>query len=372
MMISHDDLTRLAALESEHGILSAYLKLDPQLLRDPAQPAMKFKGAAKRFLRRSDDRWRAALDREKGRVLEFLEGWSPRGRTLTLFACAPAGIWEVISLDVPLPSLVTVDATTHTALLAQCLDEHPVFAVVVVQRDKAQVYVAQERGAESMEAIESEVPGRHDQGGWAQARWQRHIEFHVAEHLKKVIEELERLLYQKRFNRLAVGGPEETVAEFVRMLPDPLARTVLATFSVNLKHDTDAMILERARRARDEHERRSELELIHRLADAAGPHGRGTLGIGPSVDAIVAGRVLTLLVVDGLEAEGSACSRCAYFAAERFDRCPACDGAAERVQDLVERAVERAYLAGAHVEFVFGAAREWLLERAGMGALLRF
>lgn len=372
-MLSHEQLARIAYLRSDEGIVSAYLRIDPHLMHDPTQPLVKFKGASKRYLRRTtDERGRAALERERDRIVRFLEGWKPRGRALALFACTPADAWEVVPLEVPVPSLVTVDTTTHTALLAQVLDEYPLFAVAVVQRDKARIYVTEQRIAETVGAIESDVPGRHDQGGWSQARFQRHIEVHVAEHLKKVVEELERLFYTKRFNRLVAGGPEEAVNELLQMLPEPVRRTVIGSFPVNLKHDQEADLFERARRVWKEHERRSELELVAAIADAAESNGRGTLGIDATLEAAIEGRVLTLAVADGVEKEGSACLRCEYFAAQPFDRCPACGGDAERAPDVVERAIERAYLAGAHIETVFGDARERLLARGGLGALLRY
>ena len=373
MMISHDELARIAALESEHGIVSAYLKIDPHLMHDPSQPLVKFKGAAKRFLRRAPEaRWRKALERERDRILQYLESWPPRGRALAVFAGTPDHIWEALPLGVPVPSLVSVDTTTHTALLAQILDEHPLFAVAVVQRDKARLYVAEQRTAETMEPIESTVPGRHDQGGWSQARFQRHIEVHVAEHLKKVVEELERLFYSKRFNRLAVGGSDEAVQELLKMLPEPIRRTVIGSFSVNLKHDQDRDVLERAREVWEAHERQSERELVSRLSDAAESNGRGTLGIDSTVEAVLEGRVQTLAIAEGVTKDGAACTRCDYFAARAFERCPVCGADAEPAPDIFERAVERAYLAGAHIETVFGEAREWILARGGIGALLRY
>jgi peptide chain release factor subunit 1 len=372
-MFTHEELTHIAELRSDDGVVSAYLRIDPHLMHDPTQPLVKFKGASKRYLRRStDERARASLERERDRIARFLKGWKPRGRALAIFACTPAGIWEVVPLEVPVPSLVTVDTTTHTALLAQVLDEYPRFVVAVVQRDKARLYVAEQRTAETLEAISSAVPGRHDQGGWSQARFQRHIEFHVTEHLKKVALELERWFYAKRFNRLAVGGAEEAVHELSKMLPEPVRRTVIGTFPVNLKHDDDTDLLERARRVWEEHERQSELDLVATLADAAASNGRGVLGIDAVLEAVVGGRVQILAVADGVEKEGSACLRCDYIAARAFDRCPVCGGDAERAPDIIERAIERAYLTGAHIETVFADAREHLLARGGLGALLRY
>lgn len=372
-MLSHKELTRLAALKSEDGILSTYIKVDPQLMYDRGHPLAQFKGAVKRFTRRANNARRlATLEREKERVLRFLEGWEPSGRGLVIFSCQPAEIWEVLSLDVPVPSFVDADTTTNTAFLVRVLDEYPRFVVALVQRDRARIYIAEQRSARERAEITSGVPGRHDQGGSAQARFERHIEFLALEHLKKVADELEQLYYERPFNRLAVGGTEEAVKELVKTLPQQLSRRVIGTFAVDFKHETEEAMLERARQVREEDERRLEKELVERVVDAAKSGGQGVLGIEEALRAVREGRVHTLLVADGAMKDGTACLSCDYFAAKKFERCPVCGGAAEPASDIVDRAVERAFLAGAHVEIVLGEARRWLVAQGGMAAILRY
>lgn len=372
-MISRKEVERLATLRSEEGILSAYVKIDPQLGYEPSQPAVRFKGALKRFARRTkDERWLAVAEREKDSVLRFLEGLEVTSRGLAIFSCQPANIWEVVQLGVLVPSLVSVDTTTNTGLLVQVLDEYPRFVVAVVQRDNASIYITEQRVAEEAAEVESHVPGQHDKGGWAQARFQRHIEFHVERHLNRVIEELEQLYYDQPFNRLAVGGTEETANELAKMLPEPLSKRVIGTFSVDFKHQTEDEILEQARELLREDERQSEKQLVEQLADAAESGGRGVVGIDETVRAVLEGRVHVLAVAEGIIKEGAACQNCDYFAAGDFGRCPACGEETESIPDIVERVVEGAYLTGAHVETVFGEAREWLLAQGGLGALLRY
>lgn len=372
-MITRKEVERLATLQSEEGILSAYIRIDPQLGYDPGQAAARLKGALKRFSRATEDQDRLAVaEREKDRVLSFLEEWEPSGRGLAIFSCEPADIWEVVPLNMMIPTSVSVDTTTNTGLLTQVLDEYPRFVVAVVQRDNAAIYTAEQRSTEEEAKITSSVPGQHDQGGWSQARFQRHIEFHVERHLKKVAEELERLYYDEPFNRLAVGGTEETVSELLQMLAEPISRRVIGTFPIDFKHDTEEDIVSEARRLLRDDERRSERELVEQLVNAAESGGHGVVGIEEAVQATLEGRVHVLVVAEGTVKEGAACRNCDYFAANEFGRCPACGGEAERVPDIVERAVERAYLSGAHVETVFGEARQWLLARGGLGALLRY
>lgn len=372
-MISRQDLARLSALKSEEGILTAYIRIDPRLMYDRAHPVQEFKGAAKRFLQRTKGpRWRSVLEREKERIIHHLENWHPNGRGLAIFSSRPAGIWEVIPLAVSIPSLIHADKVAYTAVLAQVLDEYPRFAVALVEADKARIYVA-EQGVHSRQAeISSDVPGWHDQGGWAQARFQRHIEFHTAGHLKKVAEELERLYHRRPYSRLALGGTETTVHELQRMLPESVARRLIGTFPVNFKHHSDDQALERAHQLLVDDERRSERELVQHLLEAADSGGRGTLGIDDTLRALEEDRVHTLVIAHGVTKEGFVCEGCGHLATRGFQRCPLCGGPAEAGADIVEQVVERAYLAGVSVKTVSGEARERLLGRGGVGAVLRY
>lgn len=372
-MISRKELERIVGLRSDEGVLSVYLKIDPQLRYDPNQAAAKFKGALKRFQRTTaDENLASVAEREKDRVLRFLEQGPPGGRGLAIFSSQPSDIWEVVPLDVMLPTYVSVDTTTSTSLLMQVLDEYPRSVVAVVQRDHAAIYTSQQRVAAEEAEIESVVPGRHDQGGWAQARFQRHIEFHVEQHLKKVADEIEELFYDRPFNRLVVGGSEEAVSELIGMLPEPVSRRVVGTFPVDLKHQTEEEVLGQARQVLREEERRSERELIERIVSSAESGGRGIVGLERTISAAREGRVHVLAVAEGVTAEGFACQGCDYFAAQEFARCPICGSDSEPIPDVIERVAEKAYGTGARVEIVFGEAREWLLARGGLGAVLRY
>ncbi len=372
-MISRSDLDRLAALESEDGIVSVYIGIEPRLRYDWGQHERKFRGAVKRFLRRNENEFaRAAVEREEAPIVEFLKGIAPKGRGLAVFASSPGKVWETFELAVRVPTFVDVDVTPNAGLLTRIVDEFPRFIVAVVQRDRAAVYIAEQGTGEEEAAIKSEVPGQHDQGGWAQARFQRHIEVHVAKHLQKVVEELSNLYYKRPFGRLAIGGTEDTVAELVKMLPDPIERRLIGMFPVDFKHEGEEAVLERARAQLQDDERRRERELVERVADAAQSGGKGAIGVDATLAVVLEGRVETLLVADGVTLEGSTCLNCDYFVAEPFERCPACGSGSEVTSDIVERAVERALLSGAQIETVFGEGREWLLARGGLGAVLRF
>jgi peptide chain release factor subunit 1 len=371
-MISHKEIERLANLKSDQGILTAYLRIDPRLRFVRQQAAAQFKGALKAAQRRiQGGRWKDALERESAHVLNFLANREPAGRGMVIFSCRPEGLWENLQLEVPLPSVVDVDTTTKTGILAETLEALPRFVVAVLQRNKARIYIAEQGRSQQQLQIATEVPGQHDQGGWSQMRFQRHIDFHVAEHLKTVADELKKLAEARPF-KLALGGTEETVDEMLKTLSEPIARSVIGRFPVDYKHDSEQQILQRAELLLQKQEQFEESQLVDQLFDAAKSQMQGVLGVEPTLSALIEEKVRTLLLVDGLAVEGSVCTRCDYFSAHQFTACPLCGANAER-RDITDRAVEKAILTGAAAEVVSSSeTRDRLLAEGGLGALLRY
>jgi peptide chain release factor subunit 1 len=371
-MISRQDLERLANLKSDHGILTAYIPLDPRLRFVRQQPASQFKRALKAAERRvQNGRWREPLERESSHVLDFLSNWDPVGRGLVIISCRPESIWEVLTLEFLVPNLVDIDTTTNTGVLAQSMDEVPRFIVAVLQRDKSRIYVVEQGIAEQHAQVASEVPGQHKQGGRSQMRFQRHIDFHVTEHLKKVADELERLAAKSSFE-LVLGGTDEIVNETLAILPEAVAQRVIGKFPVDYKHDTEQDIFERAEIVWKNREQFAETNLLDQVVEQAKSGRKGVLGVEPTLSALMEEKVRTLLIANGFAIDGSVCTRCDYVAERNFETCPLCGGSAEK-RDITDRVVEKAILTGAVAEVVCSdQARDRLLAEGGVGGLLRY
>jgi len=371
-MISRPELERLAALESKHGILSVYLKIDPALGYVRGQAASKFKGASKRFFRTAKPQAKEIFDREEGRVRKYVDSWAPQGRTLAIFSSTPSDVWEVVNVDVALPTSIFASRTTHTALLSRLLDEYPRMAVVLLEGERARIYLGEQRERELGAAIRSEIPGSHRQGGWAQARYQRHIEFHQSKHFRKVVDELQQISSLKPFDRLVLVGADEAVSELREMLSDPLSRRVIGHFGADFKQESDDGILKRAGQLRADVLRRAETELVDCIIDATESGGKGSTGLEETIRAVQDGRVEIFVMAESDPSPGSVCEDCEYLSSERFDSCPACEGRAEQLADVAGYAAELAFLRGAHIDTVFAEAGEKLLRHGGIGASLRY
>jgi len=363
-------IRELAESESDEGIVSVYIKLDPKLRHRRDQAAVKFQSEAVRFARGASEWQMGVLDREKPRIISFLESRDFPGRTVAVFASEPAGFWQVAGLNVMVPTAITVNKRPDVQPLVRLLDENPRVVICVVQRDRAAIYVIEGGAVRAESEIDSVVPGWHDQGGWSQARFQRHIEFHTAAHLDKVVDALKEALPGDA--RLIIGGVEDVTAKLIKRLPSALSQRVTGTFQVDFKHETTDDTMERARAVWIESERQAEAAMVRGLAADAGARARAAVGVRDTASAVSEGRVHELVVAEGAEASGQECTACGYLAAGEATRCPACNGPMEPVEDLIERLIGRAFAGGVRTESVFGDARDELLALGGIAARLRY
>ena len=242
-MITKEELNRLAARHSDSGIVSVYIKVDPHLGYQHAQPAMKFKGAYSRARREADERTLAILEREHDRILAFLEGWTQSGRGLAIFASEPDDFWETHPLDVMVPSYVTVANEPDTQFLVQILDETPRMAVLLLDGGDARLYLGEQGAMGEVSRHSEELPSRHAQGGWSQARFQRHVDFHHSKVLREMADQVTSLFYKKDFDRLVLVGVDSATKELESMLSDPIRQRVIGHLPADSRPRTIATSL---------------------------------------------------------------------------------------------------------------------------------
>jgi peptide chain release factor subunit 1 len=268
----------------------------------------------------------------------FERDWT---RGLALFSCSGVGLWEDVGLPQPVRDRVAVAQRPHLLPLEALLESFETFCTALVDRGKARFFMTVGGQIQEVSEVLDDVPGWHDQGGWAQARLQRHIEDHVQRHLKHVAETLLRLKQRRGFDQLVLAGPEEAVTELERELHDYVRRTVLDKVSLPMASSADDVLAHAVELERDLEERR-EREATERLvSEVKAGTGRATGGFEDTLVALEANRVDTLVLASDLRGSGVRCTRCGHLAVAG-DVCAVCGGPVEGVPDLVEEAVEAA------------------------------
>src|SRR5437868_5300592 len=98
--------------------------------------------------------------------------------------------------------------------------------VAVVGRERGELFRLRGGRLELVSSLTEDQPGRHDQGGWSQANYERHIEHLVVDHLKRVAAELDRRV-RGRSERVVIVTTEDTKAAFDDLLPKAMQSAIV-------------------------------------------------------------------------------------------------------------------------------------------------
>lgn len=248
------------------------------------------------------------------------------------------------------------------------LQARPPYVLVVTDRTGADV-TAVPGGAVAGEVTVVVGPDdeieRNAPGGWSQPRFQRRAEDSWHHNAVAVADQVTRALQKVDAHLLLVAGDVRAV----QMLRDSLSTGVRR--SASLRHvpggrqpDGSAEVRAAAvAKAVEAYAAESSAGLLTRFLDVRGPGGAAVEGARATVDALVAGRVGTLLVVDD-----PADDRTAWYGEDVLARL---DAAPSLVPGrLVDVAIRAALLTDAGVHIISAVEAEEIAE--GIGALTRF
>ena len=376
--VTWDDLRTLAAFEARNGAaISLYVNLDPAIAPTAGDAQTRLnslldeaaKSAAATAVDLSHEK-RQGLRSDFDRIRRYFEHEFSRegAHGLTVFCDTLDDLWNPLPLTEPVADEVRVDRVLYLAPLVRLVGRGDGALVVVIGREEGRFYRLRDGRLEEMTDLSDDQPRRHDQGGWSQARFQRHVDNLASEHLRTVAEELDRLVRRMRGVRVVVTSPEESWAEFSGFLSQP-AEAAVAGWTHGEAHATPAELLELAEpvlaRSRAEEER----ELVERWREEAGRDGRASSGWEETLAAASDGRVDLLLFSDAAERVAWRCPTCGRGSASPGS-CPLDGAALERVDKGLDVAVHRTLLHGGTVCAVEHAQDLDPVE--GIAALLRY
>jgi peptide chain release factor subunit 1 len=374
--IDRSRLRRLTDVRPDRGrVLSVFLNLDPtefatpparataitSVLNDAAHKIERYEG-----LDHDEQEWlRSDLERVRRRLTD--SGITSNGtRAVAVYACAPADLLELVSLRRPIESHVVVDrAPAVEPLVAEADGER--WVVTLVNRRAGRIFRGAGDAVEETDRIEDDVHSQHDQGGWSQSRYQRGVEKEKDDHLANVADLLFRIYKRDGFDRLLVGAPEELVGEFETRLHPYLRERQVGRLRLDVENSGIDDVRSAVADALDGYAARQEREALDRLTEGVGRGARGAGGLADVLGALNEARVDTLLVGDGFRAPGLRDTATGLLYAEGG----APPGASvERVEDIVEPAVEKAIEQSARVLRV--SHYDDLGPLGGIGAVLRY
>jgi peptide chain release factor subunit 1 len=376
--ITSDELRDLAAFEAEKGCaVSLYLDLDPSRsptagdaatrLHSLLDEAAKGDGANRRELTHDQ---RQELKADFTRIQEYYEREFTRegARGLAIFTAGLDNVWRTLALTEQVRDDVRVGRTLYLAPLVPLIGRGEGAVVVVVGRERGRFYLLRGGRLEELADHTEEQPGKHDQGGWSQARYQRHIETLVHDHLKEVAEELDRVVRRLHGPQVVVISSEETRADFDGLLSKDAAAAIVGWTHAEA-HAQAPELLELATPVLERWRGEQEQAALERWREEAGRNGRAAAGWEQTLEAASDGRVDLLLFQDGADHPAARCPRCGRVAVED-GKCPLDGTSMERSDEGLDLAVHQTLIHGGSVWAV--QHRRDLEPVEGIGALLRY
>ena len=375
--VTNDLVRQLAAFRASNGCaISIYVDLDPSSTPTTPDVESKFNAVlsqaekdADAYVQDRDNDCRTAVreDLEQIRAWWDTEFERDGARGVAIFASSGDGLFQALSLPEAVGDSVQIGRSLHLGPIAGRLGRDDGALVAVVSRERGTVYGL--TGGRLQEVVDEsdDVPGRHDQGGWSQARYQRHIDHLVMQHLKTVGDELDKRVRRQGQLKMVVVCPKELRGEFESALTNE-ARAALVGWATAEAHAGPDELLEIVRPSLDEAQAHEEQESLERWQEEHGRGGRSAAGWKQVLDAASDARVDVLLVEEGAHQQAWQCPQCGRASADG-GKCPLDDTKLEERPDGADLAIQQTVLHGGSLVRLGSGA---LGDAAGIAALLRF
>jgi len=376
METTHDLRRRLAELarwEVRDGAAVASVYLDIRWTDEQQRERVRI--FLKNELRRA---------REAGRLpAEDLDWIAERGAALieqsaypdtsgvSMFACASAGLRQIIPVRVAFENRFVVDDRPYLPPLAAAVEETPTALVVFVDGGSARLIPLTPAGPGEALTLEAPIEGRHSAGGWAalaQSRYQRHIEEHRGQHFAAVVAAIVEWSDRQGAERIVLVGEPRMVSLLRPGLPERVAAKVAGVVA-GARYETAGVLTRRAAEVLIHVDEAQENVAIDSALVEAAKGGQAVDGVDRTLEAVNRGAVRHLYVLRGAHDVGRACEGCGALQRGLGGACSYC-GRETRPVELEEAIVDRVISTGGVVTVVDQHA--WLSRRGGVAALLRY
>ncbi len=368
-------LRELANFRAEKGCAtSLYLNLDPSEVptAGDAQTRMNalLNAAEKTDRKDLTHEQRGALKADFARIARWFDDDFDRdgAQAMAVFAAGLDNFWSTLALPEPVPDRFKVGHDFFLAPLVPVVARADGTIVAVVGREQGHLYRLQAGRLQEIGDHFEEQPGQHDQGGWSQARYQRHIEKLVQEHLKDVAEVLDRSRRRLQVPKIVIVGSEETRSEFMDELSAEVREAVVGWAHAEA-HAGPAQLLQAVTPVLKKAESQDEAEVLGRWREEAGRGARAASGWEQTLEAASDGRVELLLFQEGIDHHAFRCPACGRAAANGGS-CPLDGTTLEETDAGLDLAVHQTLAHGGAVWAI--RHQQDLAPVEGIGALLRY
>ena len=377
-----EQLERLAAFEpAPYPVVSLYLNTQPgQTGRDQHQAFIRkeFKARGRTYPQNSPEH--ESLDRDLEKITRYLETeLQPSANSVAIFACSAGELFETIQSVARIEQhWLHIGDQPHLYPLARLESQYPRYAAVVTDTNTARIMVVALGALETERQVKNVKTRDTTQGGWSQARYQRHIgNFHL-QHVKEVVDTLDRIVRDEGINQILLSCEEETRPLFRDQMPKHLADKVVDHMRLEA-HASAADVLKLSLERMERLNSQTDREKVEAAIGAYRAGGLGLVGPEDTLAALIKGQVDELLISASMQqmqgvrlgtTVGSANDAALAEPAIAPESAGEPADAAPEVVRLADELITKAKQTSARITFIEDPAL--LSAYGGVAALLRF
>ena len=338
----------------------------------------EFSERAKTFEASSPER--QSFERDAERIREYLDGeLRPETQGVAVFACAGAeDYFRAVQLEAPIDNhRLYIYNQPHLYPLARLLNQYPRYAVLVADTNRARLLVFARGKAVGREEVVNVKTRRSQAGGWAQSRYQRHIDNYREQHAKELADVLERVVREDNIQHIILAGDEQIIPLLKAEFPKAVEEKIVDVLSLDI-NTAEHEILSETMEVMRGFDAQTDVEKAKRLLDEYRAGGLAVVGSQDTLEALAMGQVEELLVTASQQAIRGDAEDVAILS-DTLEEVPepvvaGIDGAVAEIEpDAVvvsDDLVTRARQTSARITFIEDATL--LAEVGGVGAFLRY
>ena len=359
----NDDVRTL--LERSGPFVSVYLNTEGASEDAPEELALRWRGMRDQAVK--DGAGEAAL----AAIDDVVPGAHRKGDGVALFAAGDEIVLRRF-LSRPVADSISVGATPRVLRLLEWQQDNPRYAVVLSDRQGAEIHVISGHETEST----AEVEGSDDwpiqkvaPGGWSQRRFQNRAENSWEANAKSVVDELAKIAASEELDFVVIAGDVRAIQFIKEHLPHEIAATSyeLATEPHQLED-----IREELDKAAAAWVGQGLEETLQKFQEERGQNDLAVEGKEATFEALRKAQVDTLLIAPGRVDDKAYFSRGDLTQAS-FDRQTLAELGIEDIEeaDAADVLVRATVGTGARVVVIPGLSEQHG-PREGVGALLRY
>lgn len=363
---------------TEMPITTFYLNLDEESIKHKQHRILlkdlfRYK-TEKSYFKNLNDNAQSSVQNDFGKIEDFVTmqlNQIDGKKSLAVFSCSSNNLWETLGLAVPLETSMVINPHPYLRPLVEASSAHRKYAIILVDRAKARILeVDMGKTNEHLHIHEEDMPDQVKEGnfeGTSERRIERHINDHVRQHLKSVAEKAKELQQAHHFKWIYLGGRQEILSEFEKLLHSYVKENVEGTIIIE-PHAPLEEVIKRAEKAEAASREKYEARMLTQLSDEIGKSARGIAGMAGVLNAQRRGQIDTLLVQEDFSTKGFYCPKCNYMTVKPEEKCPLDDSQLLRTPDIIDNLINDVIKQGASVEMI----KKPMEDFDNIGALLRF